>query len=257
MDLNLSSKKVLITGGTRGIGLACAESFLREGAEVSIVGSSTRSVDHACDHLFKCYGVKTLGITLNLADYQGQLSLAQHLESVDVLINNAGAIPGGGLESLNDERWRAAWDLKVHGYIDATRHALKIMSERKSGVIINVIGIAGVRPRYDYLCGSAGNAALVSFTQAAGAESTKYGVRVLGINPGPTETDRVKNLYMARAKQRLGDESRWQELLSDLPFGRPARPEEIADVIVFMASERASYLSGVVLDADGGARFSA
>ncbi|RZO09410.1 SDR family oxidoreductase [Pseudomonas moorei] len=256
MDLHLSSKKVLITGGTRGIGYACAEIFLQEGATVSIVGSSSSSVANACSNLFKTYGSKTEGIVLDLTYRNDQLLLAQYLEDIDILVNNAGAIPGGGFESLNDEQWRQAWDLKVYGYIDATRQALEKMSQRGQGVILNVIGIAGVTPRYDYLCGSAGNAALINFTQAVGAESTRYGVRVLGVNPGPTETDRVKSLYMARARQRLGDESRWKELLSDLPFKRPAKPEEIAEIIVFMASEKSSYLSGVVLDIDGGARFS-
>ncbi|RAI64829.1 short-chain dehydrogenase [Pseudomonas fluorescens] len=255
MDLHLKGKRVLITGGTRGIGLACAIAFFGEGAHVTIIGSSPESVARARNFLAREHGINVAGMHLKLDEREDQKALGEHLANVDILVNNAGAIPGGGLESLSDEAWRKAWDLKVHGYIDATRSALPAMLERKSGVIVNIIGIAGVMPRYDYLCGSVGNAALITFTQAVGAECAKQGVRVLGVNPGPTETDRVMTLYKARAQQRFGDESRWQELLNDLPFGRATRPEEIADLVVFLASDRASYLSGVVVDADGGARF--
>lgn len=255
MQLNLQGKHVLITGGSRGIGLACAISFANEGAAVTIVGSSQLSVERAKQRL-ESMGITVSGLSFKLDQREDQIQFATHLDDVDVLVNNAGAIPGGGLDALSDEQWRQAWDLKVHGYIDATRIALGKMLQRNSGVIVNVIGIAGVAPRYDYICGSAGNAALIAFTQAAGAQAAKQGVRVLGVNPGATETDRVMTLYKARAKQRFGDESRWQELLQGLPFGRLAKAEEIADLVVFLASARASYLSGVVIDADGGARHS-
>jgi len=254
MQLNLKGKRVLVTGGSRGIGFACAVGFAQEGAVVTIVGSSAESVEIAVRRLEQS-GAQVHGLVLNLDQRSDQQKLAEHMADIDVLVNNAGAIPGGGLEALTDEEWRRAWDLKVLGYVDATRSVLPLMMKRKHGVIINVIGIAGVSPRYDYICGSAGNAALIAFTQAAGAEAAKHGVRVLGVNPGATETDRVMTLYKARAKQHFGDEARWEELLDGLPFGRLAKPEEIADVVVFLASERASYLSGLVLDADGGARF--
>lgn len=156
---------------------------------------------------------------------------------------------------MDDETWRTAWDLKIYGYINAARQALPAMTDRRHGVIVNVIGIAGSNPRYDYVCGSMANAALIAFTKAAGGYSSKHGVRVVGVNPGPTETERLIQLYQRRAEERFGDASRWREMLADLPFGRPAKPEEIADLVVFLASARAAYLSGVVIDADGGGRY--
>ncbi|WP_420996124.1 short-chain dehydrogenase/reductase [Cupriavidus sp. 30B13] len=254
MDLHLTGKSVLVTGGTRGIGLACARAFAGEGASVTIAGSTQASADKARLAL-RGEGIEVQALCADLSRTQERQALAERLRSVDILVNNAGAIPGGGLTALSDEQWRSAWDLKVHGYIDTTRLALPEMMARGAGVIVNVIGIAAQMPRYDYLCGSVGNAALSTFTRAVGAHATTRGVRVLGVNPGPTETDRLVKLYKARALQKFGDESRWEEMLRHLPFGRAARPDEIADLVIYLASDRASYLSGVVIDADGGAQY--
>jgi NAD(P)-dependent dehydrogenase (short-subunit alcohol dehydrogenase family) len=169
-----------------------------------------------------------------------------------VLVNNAGAIPGGTIEAIDEARWREAWDLKVFGYINLTREVLPPMLKRKSGVIVNVIGLAGMKPSFDYICGATGNAALIAFTKGIGAGATSHGVRVLGVNPTATRTDRIITLSKARAKASLGDESRWEEMLSNAPFGRICETEEVADVVVYAASARASYLSGTVIDIDGG-----
>jgi NAD(P)-dependent dehydrogenase (short-subunit alcohol dehydrogenase family) len=255
MDLRLHGKNVLITGGSRGIGLACAESFLAEGCRVTIVGHDEDSVAAALRTLDETHAGRADGLSVDLGRDEGLGMLADRITAADIVVNNAGAIPGGGLDSVDDATWRRAWDLKVYGYINVARRALPAMTERGHGVIVNVIGIAGVDPRYDYLCGSAANAALVAFTKAVGAHSTARGVRVLGVNPGPTRTERLMSLYKARAQERFGDESRWPEMLAHLPFGRPTEAQEIADLVVFLASPRASYLSGVVVDADGGGMY--
>lgn len=255
MDLGLKGKFSIVTGGSRGIGYACAELLAKEGANVLIVGSSQGSVDKALQNLKPKYGNLVEGVALDLSSESAINTLGDPLAKADILVNNAGAIPGGGLEAVSDKTWRAAWELKVYGYINASRYALPSMMARGAGVIVNVVGIAGVAPKYDYISGSMANASLIAFTKAAGAYSSSRGVRVVGVNPGATETDRLIRLYEDRAKARFGDASRWRELLSDLPFGRPAKPEEMADLVVYLASPRASYLSGVVIDADGGAQY--
>lgn len=250
MDLELAGRKVLVTGGTKGIGLACASSFLAEGCDVMIVGSTAGSLAAAIGEL----GARPT-LRGRVADLSRQAdidALAPVLDEVDILVNNAGAIPGGGFESVSAQQWRAAWDLKVFGYVETTRRSVAAMQARGSGVILNVIGIYGAFPAYDYLCGSAGNAALMAITEALGAQASRSGVRVLGVNPGPTQTARLEKLYRSRALSRFGTEERWTELLCDLPFNRLAQPEEIADLVTFLASARASYLSGIVVNAHGG-----
>lgn len=255
MDLQLQGKSVLITGGSRGIGFACAALFAAEGADVTIAGTSAASTTRAQRELADKHGAKVDTFVGDLSSPDVRQSLDARLGTLDVLVNNAGAIPGGGLTAMSDAQWREAWELKVFGYIETTRMALPKMMDRGTGVIVNVIGIAAEMPRYDYLCGATGNAALTTFTKAVGARSTTRGVRVVGVHPGPTETDRLLTLYKARAKEKFGDESRWQEMLGHLPFGRAAKASEMADLVVYLASARASYLSGVVVDAAGGAQY--
>lgn len=255
MNLNLSKKKVLITGGSRGIGYACAELFLSEGALVTIVGSNSVSLNQAMEALADQYPHQITGKVIDLSSSNAHLNMAELLIDIDVLVNNAGAIPGGGLDVIDDQRWRQAWDLKVYGYINTIREVLPRMIQKKTGVVINIIGMAGAAPSYDYICGSMANSALITFTKAVGGYSSQSGVRVLGVNPGPTETDRLMKLYKERAQQQLGDKEKWREMLTHLPFGRLAKPEEIANLVVFLASDKASYLSGLVIDADGGAMY--
>ena len=141
----------------------------------------------------------------------------------------------------------------MFGYINLTREVYRGMCERRRGVIVNVIGGAGERPTAGYIAGSIANSGLMTMSRALGAESPKFGVRVLGLNPSATATDRGVVRWRNQAQKELGDAERWQELTKGFPFGRPASVEEVANVIVFLASGRASYVSGTVVSVDGGA----
>ena len=179
---------------------------------------------------------------------------AAHPE-VDILVNNAGAIPGGRLADIPMARWRAAWDLKLLGYVHMCQLYLPGMEARKAGVICNIIGMAGRTPRMGYIAGCTANAALIAFTSALGGAAATSGVRVFGINPAATRTDRMMTLARTNAKTQFGDEERWAETLTGLPFGRAIEPREIADLAAFLASPRGGYINGTVVDVDGGAMF--
>ncbi len=144
--------------------------------------------------------------------------VARDFPAIDILINNAGAIPGGTVEEIDEARWRQAWDLKVFGYINLCRAYFGLMKARGSGVIVNIIGSAGERLDAAYIAGSTGNASLMAFTRALGGNAPAAGVRVVGINPGPVSTDRLVTLLKKRAQDRLGDPARWQELTREMPM---------------------------------------
>jgi 3-oxoacyl-[acyl-carrier protein] reductase len=252
MDLNLAGRTALVTGGSKGIGLATARAFLAEGARVVLVARDAAKLADAARALG---GADVVTHAADLSQGEARTALAARFPDIDILVNNAGAIPGGGLDAIDMATWERAWSLKVMGYIHLTQLYLAAMRKRSSGVIVNVIGSAGRTPRYDYVCGATGNAALMAFTGAVGGQSSDWGVRVFGVNPAATRTDRIVTLSKARALAAHGDESRWEEMLAGLPFGRPADPEEIASAIVFLSSPACGYVSGATLDIDGGGAF--
>jgi NAD(P)-dependent dehydrogenase (short-subunit alcohol dehydrogenase family) len=153
---------------------------------------------------------------------------------------------------VDEKTWREAWDLKVWGFINLTREVYRGMCEKKRGVIVNIIGLAGERHSAQYIAGTMGNASLMAMSRALGGESPDYGVRVIGINPGAIETDRQVVRWKARAKKELGDEGRWRELTTGFPFGRLGSVAEIADTVAFLCSDRSSYTTGTVITIDGG-----
>lgn len=247
MDLQLTGKRAVVTGGSKGIGLAVAQCLIDEGASVTIVARPSAALDAAAEALGPA--AAAVGADLATATGRGALLAAAPPDEVDIVVNNAGAIPGGTITQVDDETWREAWDLKVFGYIDLMRRYLPAL--HPGSVICNVIGGAAVHPTPGYIAGAGGNAALDAMTRALGSRSLRKGVRVVGVHPGLTLTDRLTDLMRNAAEQRFGDPERWEELVGQNP--PPATPEQVADVVAFLVSPRASYVSGTLLTVDGGA----
>lgn len=253
MDLQLKGRTALITGGSRGIGFGVAQILAAEGCNLHLASRTAADLDAARSKITAAHRVEVTCHALDLSVGENAVKLARACGALDILINNAGAIPQGNIGALDDKTWRQAWDLKVFGFINLTREVYRAMCEAKRGVIINVIGTAGERPTAFYIAGSMANSALMTMSRALGAESPQYGVRVVGLNPTATATDRGVMRWRQQAQKELGDPERWREMTKGFPFGRPATVEEVANVVAFLASDRASYVSGTVVTVDGGA----
>jgi NAD(P)-dependent dehydrogenase (short-subunit alcohol dehydrogenase family) len=252
MDLNLTGKTALITGGSKGIGLAVARLLAAEGCSLHLAARTEADLIAARDELNQTYSAQVTIHAADLSDGERMRQLASDTAGIDILINNAGAIPFGNIEMIDETTWRKAWDLKVLGYVNLIRAIYPAMVARGSGVIVNVLGAAGERPTPSYLAGSMGNASLMAMTVALGGESVGKGVRVVGVNPGLIETERMMTMNKARALEKFGDEGRWREFLVDMPQARAGKPEEVADLVAFLASDRASWISGTIVTIDGG-----
>ena len=252
MDLGLRGRRALVTGASKGIGLACAEALAAEGCDVVLVSRSLADLQAAQARLRAARQVGVEVRAHDLADSRAVDALAAEFPDVDILVNNAGAIPGGTLDEVDEARWRAAWDLKVFGYVNMSRRFYALMRERGRGVIVNIIGAAGESPDAAYVAGSAGNAALMALTRALGGAAPDDGLRVVGINPGPVLTERLEGLLRRRAQETLGDAERWRETMAAMPFGRAGRVEEVAALAAFLASDLSGYTSGAIVTVDGG-----
>lgn len=252
MDLKLRGKRVLITGASKGIGAAAAAAFAEEGCHLELAARSADKMEALAQPLRKAHGVEINIHSVDLRVSEDIERLAKNAGAIDILVNNAGDIPGGSIDKIDEATWRRAWDLKVFGYINLTRLVYAAMKARGGGVIVNDIGAAGERFDFHYITGSAGNAALMAFTRALGGRSLDDKIRVVGINPGPVETDRITSLMKRQALSQFGDENRYREMMGRFPLGRAAMPREIADMMLFLASERSGYTSGVIVTIDGG-----
>jgi NAD(P)-dependent dehydrogenase (short-subunit alcohol dehydrogenase family) len=252
MDLKLAGKTALVTGGSKGIGRATAEVLADEGCNLILVARTAADLEQAAAGIRARRQVNVRTIAADLSSDSAVRDVAAQAGQIDILVNNAGAIPPGDLLGVDDARWRQAWDLKVFGYISFCRVVYAQMKARGSGVIVNVIGAAGEKFPTGYIAGAAGNASLMAFTRALGKGAPADGLRVVAINPGPVETDRLVMLRRAEAAQKFGDAERWRELTANMPFGRAATPQEIGYAVAFLASPLSGYTSGTVLTIDGG-----
>jgi NADP-dependent 3-hydroxy acid dehydrogenase YdfG len=167
MELHLRGKRVLITGASKGIGAAAAEVFAEEGCHLLLAARSSDQLKALAERLRSAHQIDATACVVDLRKSEDVARLAREAGSVDILVNNAGDIPGGSIDRIDEAAWRHAWDLKVFGYINLTRAIYAQMKARGGGVIVNDIGAAGEKFDANYICGSAGNAALMAFTRSA------------------------------------------------------------------------------------------
>jgi len=251
----LNGKTAVVTGGSRGIGRAVANSLARDGANLMICARGRDRLTETAESIEDEYGVECRTFSADLIEASAGSSLVDAAvdayDQIDILINNVGDAPAGTFENLTDDEWRQAIDLKLLGYIRCTRAALPYLVET-GGAIVNVVGIAGVKPTPSAVASSVVNGALLNLTDALASQYSPRGVRVNAVNPGPVATDRWDGI-MERLSEEAGlsvekVRERTEELL---PLGRICSPEEVADVVAFLASEEASFVNGTAVDIDG------
>jgi len=222
-----------------------------------IAARSGDTLERVAREIADTHGVRTESLAVDLATADGVRRLAafatERRGNVDILVNNAGAIPAGTIDSLDDETWRSAYDLKLWGYIRLTRDLLPAMRARRSGSVLNIIGNAGRQPSAAYIAGGPANAALMNLTKGLAADVGPDGVRVNAINPGPIRTDRMREMIEQESRARGVDRATAEASRSrGIPLGRVGTPEEVASVAVFLVSDAASYITGAIIPVEGG-----
>ena len=256
MKLGLEGKVVLITGGSKGIGLACARAFASEGGRVSIGSRSEANLEEARQTLTK-EGFQVVTVRADFALPKDAEAAVKQTEKLlgptDVLVNSAGAARRFFWEKLDAEAWQHGMNAKYFPYIYAMDAVRPGMIERKRGAIVNIIGMGGKAAATMHLPGGAANAALMLVTTGWATALGKYGIRVNGINPGMTITERLHEALRLDA-QKLGitEQEALKRYEDRIPLGRVAKAEEVAAVTLFLASDQASYVTGTVIPMDGG-----
>jgi NAD(P)-dependent dehydrogenase (short-subunit alcohol dehydrogenase family) len=255
MDLGLKDHAVLVTGASKGIGLACAAAFLREGARVAMVSRSQANLDAALASLGGTSRPVTIAADLSRSDEAARaVDAAQAaLGPLDVLVNSAGAARRYAPEELEASAWHAAMDAKFFSYVHPLDLVIRRMGARGRGAIVNIIGSGGKIASPTHLPGGAANAALMLVTAGLAATYGPKGVRVNGINPGGTLTGRVQEGLAAEARMTgKSPDDLLAEQQARIPLRRLGTPEEVAEVALFLASDRASYVTGAIVPMDGG-----
>ncbi len=259
MDLELTGKVAFVTGASKGIGRAVAEQLAAEGADVVITARKALPLEETAKSIAGKTGrtVVAMAGDMSMTEEVNRCVEAtlQRFGHIDILVTCAGSSPGGLLEELTEEQWQSSLNLKFMGYVRSVRAVIPHMRERRQGAIVLVVGNDGLKPSYWEMTAGVANAADINFASSVAEQYGRFGVRINTVNPGPVNTDRWDGLEKAFARDKKVSQDRAHELaVGSIPFQRICEPEEVASLVTFLASPRASFINGAHIPIDGAQR---
>jgi 3-oxoacyl-[acyl-carrier protein] reductase len=257
MELFLTGKTALVTGGSKGIGKAITLALAKEGVEVAICSRNFSELQDTAQEISSATGQRIIPIAADLTkDHDAREFIHEahaKLGRVDIMVNNAGSAAGGVIEHLSEADWESALQLKFLGYVRCLRYVLPIMVKQNGGRVVNLIGNDGVKPSYWEIAPGAANAAGQNLTKSLAGQYGKHNISFVAVNPGPVRTERWAGLVAAMSRD-MGLPYEVADTLApaSIPLGRIAESEEVANLVVMMASPLTHFVNGTMIEIDGG-----
>ena len=257
MDLGLKGKCALVTGASRGIGKAVALGLAEEGARVVISSNEREELEGTAREIASRTAMEVIPVFADVTKAEDVAMLVDNVLKaygrIDILVNCMTAPVFGDFLEQSEEAWHLAMEVKYLGTVRCLRQVLPHMIRQRDGRIVNISGRGGIQPESFYLAGGSINAALILITKGLARAVAKHNIRINSVAPGAVATDRIKLGMEAKAREQgITIAEATASHASNIPIGRMADPKEIADVIIFLVSDRASYMTGTVIIVDGG-----